>query len=52
MKELETGFYWCKLFGEWEIMYFEDDYWYSNGIAGGYTETQLDEIDERKILRK
>jgi len=51
--ERESGYYWVKLSTDWIVAEYDDKYkcWYFTGTIIEGTDSDLDEIDERKIER-
>lgn len=49
----ETGYYWVRLEGEqeWDVAYWEDRNWFFTASSVRHFDSDLDEIDERKIER-
>lgn len=52
MNRLE-GYYWCKIYGDWEICFYnEDEKAFERIMDDSYTyDEEFDEIDERVIKR-
>lgn len=49
--ERESGYYWVKQMGDWEIMWWNNGVWHSPDEMDWY-DRELDEIDERRITRE
>ena len=50
----ESGFYWVKRFGKWSIAEWEERYsdWWMTGTDECFSDDELGEIDERRIVRE
>lgn len=45
------GFYWVMWDGEWEVALWKYKYWHVAGDDAAFIDTDMDEIDERRIER-
>ena len=48
----ETGYYWGRVKGDWDIYYWSGYNWYCFGPDNGWSEEYFDEIDEKQIKRE
>lgn len=50
----EFGFYWVVSGGVWHVAYWSDifDGWYLTGCEDKLIDSDMDEIDERRIVRE
>lgn len=48
----ETGYYWGRVKGDWDIYYWSGNFWYCFGPDSEWDEEYFDEIDEKRIKRE
>ena len=51
MTEREDGFYWVKPHGVWLVASYDRWGWWIPGSEDNWNDSELDEIDERRIVR-
>ena len=48
----KAGYYWCRVKNDWDIYYWNGNFWYCFSPDNEWNEEYFDEIDEKQIKRE